>query len=363
VGSLLRPPELLAARQQHDAGQLPTDRLREIEDQAVLDALAMQREVGIGVVTDGEARRGTWLALWWEGLEGIVEVDEPPMRIEWHDIPDDSISQDELQLRPVAVTGKLSRRLPLTETEAAFLLAHADGRFKITMPSPTMTSTLWLAGHSEKAYPAVADMLADVVALQIAEIDALADLGVNWIQIDSLRYLSFLDPTLRARIAKLGLDLDAALAQTVALDNQVIAAAHRRGMTVGLHLCRGNNRSAWMATGSYEAVAEQLFGQVRADRLLLEYDTERAGGFEPLRHVPAGTMVVLGLVSSKTPVLESGDDLRRRIDEAARYVDPDHLAISPQCGFASTMQGNALTPDDQRRKLELVVSTAAEVWT
>lgn len=362
VGSLLRPPGVLAARRRRDAGELTTEQLRELEDRAAQAALDMQREVGIDVVTDGEVRRESWLALWWETLDGLEKIDEPPMRIDWHGLPDDSISQDDLQLEALVVGDRLRPRVRLPETEAEFLAAHADGPFKITMPSPNMMATLWMAGHSDRAYPTPDDMLADVVALQIAEIGALAQRGVDWIQLDSLRYVSFLDPSLRERLAQLGLDLDAQLAATVALDNAVIDAAHDRGMTVGLHLCRGNNRSAWMATGGYDPVAERLFGQVRADRFLLEYDSDRAGGFEPLRFVPDRTVVVLGLVSTKTPVLESAGRLRARIGQAARYVDGDRLALSPQCGFASTMLGNALSADDQRRKLELVVATAEQEW-
>ncbi len=206
-------------------------------------------------------------------------------------------------------------------------------------------------------------MLRDVVDLQVDEIGGLIGRGVTWIQLDSLRYVALIDEHMREVVSSLGVDPLQALSEAVAVDNELIRAAKKReGVTVGLHICRGNNRSAWYGSGSYEPVAERLFGEVEADRFLLEYDTDRAGGFEPLRFVPAGKTVVLGLVSSKTPELESQDDLRRRIDEASKFVPLENLALSPQCGFASTLLGNLMTIDEERRKLELVAETAEQVW-
>jgi 5-methyltetrahydropteroyltriglutamate--homocysteine methyltransferase len=358
VGSLLRPPEVLEAR----AAGSPD--LREIEDGAIRDALALQRSAGFEVVTDGELRRDTWLAYWWESVEGLVELDEHPVKIEWHDL-DERLDQDDLQLEPVVIGGRLARKSPsLPEIEADFLLREAGGQFKVTMASPTMAAALWLPGPSTDAYPSPDEVVRDAVALQVAEVESLLDRGVTWLQLDSLRYNAVIDEDLRRAVEQVGVDVTAVLAEAVAADNSVIAAARARNpdVTIGVHFCRGNNRSAWAASGSYDAIAEQLFGEVDADRFLLEYDTERAGGFEPLRFVPAGKTVVLGLVSSKTPELESPDDLRRRIDDAARFVPLENLALSPQCGFASTSRGNLLTTDDQRRKLELVVETAAAVW-
>ena len=194
--------------------------------------------------------------------------------------------------------------------------------------------------------------------------EGLIDQGVTWIQLDSLNYNQVLDPRFRAQVGVPGLSGEDILAASVAIDCELVRAAKRKdsGVTVGLHICRGNNRSAWMAQGSYEPIAERLFGEVGVDRFLLEYDTERAGGFEPLRFIRPGTTVVLGLVSSKVPQLESQDELRRRIDEAAAYVPLEDLALSPQCGFASTSKGNLLTIDEERRKLALVADAAAKVW-
>ncbi|HLH68932.1 MAG TPA: methionine synthase [Candidatus Dormibacteraeota bacterium] len=362
VGSLLRPPELLRARAAHREGRITLGQLREVEDRAILEALRLQGEVGLDVLTDGEYRRESWLSPFWDSLDGLTTASRPTVWIEWHGLPEGGPSQDELQLAPVVVNARLRRRVPLLRAEAAFLLKHAPAPFKVTMPSPTMTATLYVPGITDRAYPTPADMVREVAELQVAEVEELADLGVGWVQVDSLRYLSLLDERLRQRIHGLGVDTGRLLEETIALDNHVIGAAKRRGLTVGLHLCRGNNRSAWMASGGYEPIAERLFAEILADRLLLEYDSERAGGFEPLRFVAPGKTVVLGLVSTKTPVLESQDDLCRRIEEASRYVPIENLALGPQCGFASTLLGNLITVDDQRRKLELVVDTARRVW-
>jgi methionine synthase II (cobalamin-independent) len=365
VGSLLRPQAVLEARRAVAEGRGSLEKLGALEDQAILDALELQREAGIGVFTDGEIRRNTWLAYWLESVEGMASLDAATFRLEWQDIPDDSISVDDMQLEPIAAGGKLRRKSPsLPEVEAEFLHQNAPGPFKVTMASATMTASLWAPGVSDSVYSSPQDVVRDAVALQIEEVESLLDSGVTWIQLDSLRYGTVIDDSFRGSMEQLGFDAGRVLEETVAADNEVIAAARQKrpDVTVGVHFCRGNNRSAWLQTGGYEPVAEKLFGEVDADRFLLEYDDERSGGFEPLRFVPPGKTVVLGLVSSKTPQLESQDELRRRIDDATHFVPLESLALSPQCGFASTAQGNLLTVDDQRRKLELVVSTAAKVW-
>jgi 5-methyltetrahydropteroyltriglutamate--homocysteine methyltransferase len=218
-------------------------------------------------------------------------------------------------------------------------------------------------GVTDKFYPTRADLVQEVVGMLQREVQALIAEGIAYIQLDSLRYvIQLADPQRRQLMIDAGEDPEKALVETIAADNATLQGARRPGVTVGLHMCRGNNRSAWAATGSYEAVAETAFSSLQVDRFLLEYDTERAGGFEPLRFVPRDKAVVLGLISSKDPRLESQDLLRRRIDEAARYVPLENLALSPQCGFASTAPGNLLTWDEQRRKLELIVETARKVW-
>jgi 5-methyltetrahydropteroyltriglutamate--homocysteine methyltransferase len=368
VGSLLRPPELLSARSLRDAGRLTAERLCEIEDRAVLAALDLQRAAGVRVFTDGEFRRANFMANLMETVGGLVPVDrETSFQPAWHRGRDGDRPRPpavETDLPAVAVGERLYRKVAQQTVEAAFLIKHSPGQFKITMASPTMGAQLWSPGVTDKVYASRGDMLDDFVQLQIHDVRALVAAGVTWIQLDSLAYIPYVDERRRAQSLARGVDVDARLDQLIEIDNALVRAAKERdpAVVVGMHFCRGNNRSAWTATGGYEPIAERLFGEVCVDRLLLEFDTERAGGFEPLRFVPPGRTVVLGLVSSKTPALESPDILKRRIDEAAKYLPLDQLALSPQCGFASTARGNLLTADDQLRKLELVAETAGAVW-
>jgi 5-methyltetrahydropteroyltriglutamate--homocysteine methyltransferase len=367
VGSLLRPPELLSARSLRDAGRLTAKQLSEIEDRAVLAALDLQRAAGLRVFTDGEFRRANFMANLMETVGGLVQVDrETSFQPAWHRGPDGRRPRPaaETDLPAVAVGERLYRRVAQQNVEAAFLIKHSPGQFKITMASPTMGAQLWVPGVTDKVYASRGDMLDDFVQLQINDVRALVAAGVTWIQLDSLAYIPYVDERRRAESLARGVDVDARLDQLIEIDNRLVLAAKERdpNVVVGMHFCRGNNRSAWTATGGYEPIAERLFGEVRVDRLLLEFDTERAGGFEPLRFVPPGRTVVLGLVSSKTPALESPEDLKRRIDEAAKHLPLDQLALGPQCGFASTARGNLVTVDDQRRKLELVATTAGAVW-
>jgi 5-methyltetrahydropteroyltriglutamate--homocysteine methyltransferase len=259
---------------------------------------------------------------------------------------------------------KLRQTRRLTGHESAFLKEHAPGPWKITMPGVLQRGMgWWKPGLSDQIYTSREEMVNDLVEMTRNEIKALIDEGVSYIQLDSLTYVIRLaDARWRQTLIDSGQDPDQLLDELIATDNATIAGIPRDGITVGLHMCRGNNRSAWTAEGGYELCAEKAFGQLNVDRFLLEYDTERAGGFEPLRFMPKNKMVVLGLISSKEPELESLDLLRRRIDEAAAFVPIENLAISPQCGFASTMRGNQLTWDEQRRKLELIAETARTVW-
>jgi 5-methyltetrahydropteroyltriglutamate--homocysteine methyltransferase len=361
VGSLLRPGWLLEARTAYKSGTMTADELGALSDRAVLDAIGLQQQAGIEVFTDGEMRRDNWMAGLLESTGGVVPCDQSG--VAWHR-GGEIVTGEETAFDAVAASEKVTRKGAHTSVEAAFLTGHAPGAFKITMISASMGPMLWRPGISDTVYPSAAELVRDLVALQIAEIEGLIDQGVRWIQLDSLGYNQVFDPVFREETGLGALSPEVILDATVTADAEVVSAVRRKDpdVTVGMHICRGNNRSAWMAQGSYEQVAERLFGEVGVDRFLLEYDTERAGGFEPLRFVRPGTTVVLGLVSSKVPGLESEDDLRRRIDQAARYVPMDDLAISPQCGFASTARGNQLTVDEERRKLELVARTAAAVW-
>ena len=366
VGSLLRPPELLQARADFAGGRIDRAQLREVEEACILKALDLQREVGLDVFTEGEYRRAAWSAGIRDAVEGLVPAERSPIgRIfnPWQG-PHGELANASMSSSPPMVAAKLRQTKRLTGDEAAFLRQHAPGPWKITMPGPlSLAGGLYEPGVTDQHYGSRAAFVAEIVQLLKNEVAALLEDGAPYIQLDSLHYVERVaDPTVRARMQREGEDPDAYLGEIIANDNAVLDGARREGVTVGLHMCRGNNRSAWHAEGSYEPIAERAFSELKVDRFLLEYDTERAGGFEPLRFVPADKMVVLGLISSKEPRLESMDTLRRRIDEAARYVPLERLAISPQCGFASTALGNLLSWDEQRRKLELVVETARAVW-
>jgi 5-methyltetrahydropteroyltriglutamate--homocysteine methyltransferase len=361
VGSLLRPSWLLEGRAAQQRGEIDDQALRELEDRAALEAIKVQQEAGMAVFTDGEVRRATWMAGVIESIGGVVRAPTPD--VAWHR-GDGHPPTEETDWNMVVANAKLTQKATHTSVEAAFMAGHAPGQFKITMMSSSMGGILWQPGTSDSVYPAPADLVRDLAALQASEIEGLIDQGVSWIQLDSLSYNQVYDPQFRAATGLALISPEVILDATVTVDAELVRATKRKdpAVTVGMHICRGNNRSAWMAAGSYEGVAERLFGEVGVDRFLLEFDTERAGSFAPLRFVRPGTTVVLGLVSSKLPELESRDDLRRRIDEAARYVPAENLALSPQCGFASTALGNLLTVDQERRKLELVAETASEIW-
>ena len=360
VGSFLRPPELLQAVAARDPN------LRRLEDKAILDVLELQREVGVDVYSDGEYRR-TWFADAWSALEGLVDAPAASfLRRGWRGESSDLAAEElgrVVNRGAVGAPVRLARRL--ARDECAFLRERAPGPFKITLPSAATGGLYWFRpGLTDAVYPTRRDLVDALAGLLAREVGLLVQEGAPYVQLDSLSYvIDLADPDNRALLEADGLDPEEVLDEVIAGDNAPLApAVAADGVTVALHMCRGNNRSAWTAEGSYEPVAERAFGELEVDRFLLEYDTERAGGFEPLRFVPRGKKVVLGLISTKTPELESQDELLRRIEEATRYVPVENLALSPQCGFASTARGNLLTPDDQRRKLELLVDTARKVW-
>jgi 5-methyltetrahydropteroyltriglutamate--homocysteine methyltransferase len=357
---------LLQARAAYDQGRLTLAQLRQSEDTAILQALELQLQVGIDVYSDGEYRRRWFAAAFEESVEGITEEPEAVADRRWQGQHSDlaMATSADIRLTQRVVGAKLRQVRRLTAHESGFLQQHAPGPFKITIPGVMTRALAWYKpGLTDKFYPTRADLVQEFVGMIQREVQALLNEGVAYIQLDSLHYVIRLaDPRYQQQMAQTGADLDKELDEVIAADNASLQGARKPGVTVGLHMCRGNNRSAWISEGGYEAVAEKAFNLLDVDRFLLEYDTERAGGFEPLRFVPRGKTVVLGLISSKVPQLESQDQLRRRIDEAAQYVAMEHLALSPQCGFASTAPGNMLTWDEQRRKLELVVETARRVW-
>jgi 5-methyltetrahydropteroyltriglutamate--homocysteine methyltransferase len=363
VGSLLRQPWMREARAEYRQGRLTDEQLREVEDRAALENIGVQRDAGIEVFTDGEVRRETWMAGLLESTGGMTVVRNPD-GVRWRRDDGASPPAAETDFDLTVANATVFRKNRLTNVEAEFMARQVPGKFKITMMSAAMGGMVWRPDVSSAAYPSPVDLVNDLVQLQIEEIGDLAERGTRWVQLDSLGYNQVFDDQFRAATGNSSIDPKLILEASVGADAAIVRGAKAKDpdITVAMHICRGNNRSAYMAQGSYEPVAERLFGEVEVDRFLLEYDTERAGGFEPLRYIRPGTVVVLGLISSKVPRLESQDDLRRRIDEAARYVPLENLAISPQCGFASTSGGNLLTADEQKRKLELVTDTARKVW-
>jgi 5-methyltetrahydropteroyltriglutamate--homocysteine methyltransferase len=387
VGSYLRPPQLLHARAAFQQGQLERAQLREAEDTAVLQVLDLQRQVGIDVCTDGEYRRGGWTGGLPQAVEGFEEPDEPdresPISMRWRgehldllrgqgraalagtDEPAVAVARAGMAAFSGVIASKLRAKGRIYGEDSAFLKQHARGPFKITVTSPTWYLRQYRHGVSDRVYPTPADALRDLQAITQNEIRSLVvDDRVDYLQVDSIRYVfDFTDDERRQAWHARGIDPDQAIEENITADNAVLEGIPRDGVTFGLHMCRGNNRSNYFAAGGYERIAEKAFPALNFDRFLLEYDTDRAGGFEPLRFVPPGKTVVLGLISTKVAQLESQDQLLRRIDEAARYVPMQNLALSPQCGFASVLQGNAITWDDQRRKLELLVDTARKAWS
>jgi 5-methyltetrahydropteroyltriglutamate--homocysteine methyltransferase len=360
VGSLLRPPALLRARDEFAAGRITGAGLRAAEDDAVRDAVAMQRDAGLRSVTDGEFRRASWHMDFIYQIGGIGQV------------PGHLVSQfrnaaGTIEFTPPAI--RVNRRVTMDTTifgeDFAFLASVAGpGQVpKQTIPAPSMVHyrSGVRAVVDESIYPDVEEFWGDVAAAYGEEVRRLAELGCRYLQVDdiSLAYLN--DPAQRAYISDRGEDAEHMHLRYISLINAAVAD-RPAGMAVATHLCRGNYRSSWVASGGYDFVAEALFNELDVDGFFLEYDDERSGGFEPLRFVPPGKQVVLGLVTTKRPQLESKDELKRRIDEAAKYVPLDQLCLSGQCGFSSTVEGNTLTVDDEIAKLRLIVDVAHEVW-
>jgi 5-methyltetrahydropteroyltriglutamate--homocysteine methyltransferase len=361
VGSFLRPPELLAARGSGDA-----QRLREVEDRAILQVLAKQKDLGFDVFTDGEFRRSNFMGDFTEAVEGFDFGDG--LARSWNTAVQGALvgpgpSGSRGRVAGVVVE-KLHAVRPLTGHELPFLKQHSPGDIKMTLPSATQFPAIsFKAGRTEKAYKDHSALLWDIVEIMKTELGRLASEGVKYIQIDAPRYSYFMDPKWREWIRKeMKVEPDAFLEESIRADNACFAVARKPGVTLGIHLCRGNSRSHWYAEGGYDPIAEKLFATMDVDRFLLEYEDARSGTFEPLRFVPKNKMVVLGLISSKVPQMENGDDIVKRIDEAAKYVPLENLALSPQCGFASTMEGNLVSEDVQWAKLRLVVETARRVW-
>ena len=355
IGSLLRPEELLQAR----SGKATTVELRALEDKHILKVLERQNQLGFKIFTDGELRRGNFMSDFNEAVEGIDEG--VAVVRNWQT---GSGASPRPSMVPGMVIGKIKQTRRLTGHEFAFTKQHSLGDVKVTLPTANQFPAIYYKkGISDKIYPTYSDFLWDIVPIIKSEIQTLANEGAQYVQIDAPRYSYYIDPKWRDYIKnEMGLDPEQALDEAIRADNACLEGAKRSGVNLAIHLCLGNNRSQWYAEGGYDAIAEKLFGQLNVDTFLLEYESERAGTFEPLRFVSRSKTVVLGLVSSKLAAMESPDQLARRVDEASRYVPLENLAISPQCGFASTMEGNLLTEEQQWQKLKLVVDTAHKVW-
>jgi len=358
VGSLLRPPELLQARADHSAGQITDEELRAIEDGAIKDAVKMQEDVGLRSATDGEFRRASWHMDFIYQLGGVGEA-EQHMHVKFHNADGDI----EFSPAMMQVHGRVTLDHPIFADDFSYLQTLTTSATpKLTIPSPSMVH--YRGGRAtidETVYPDLDAFWSDLTAAYAAQVKAIADLGCTYLQFDdtSLAYLN--DPQQREEITARGSDGEHMHETYIRHINEALKDKPE-GLSVTTHMCRGNFRSSWVATGSYDFVAEALFNELDVDGFFMEWDDSRSGGFEPLRFVPPGKVVVLGLVTTKKGELETKDELKRRIEEASKFVGIDQLCLSPQCGFSSTVEGNALSYDQEVAKLRLIVETAQEVW-
>jgi 5-methyltetrahydropteroyltriglutamate--homocysteine methyltransferase len=360
VGSLLRPPELLRAREDHAEGRIDDDELRAIEDAAIRDVVKLQEEVGLRSVTDGEFRRASWHMDFIYQLDGISKVLDETLHVQFRN------ERGTLEFAPPSL--HVDDRIGLSTTifgdAFAFLASQASERQtpKLTIPSPSMVHYRGgRAAVDQSVYPDLDRFWADLTAAYAEEVRRLGELDCTYLQFDdtSLAYLN--DPAQREHVREIGGDAEHQHEAYIRHINEALVD-RPAGMAVTTHMCRGNFRSSWVAEGGYDFVAEALFNELQVDGFFMEWDDARSGGFEPLRFVPKGKVVVLGLVTTKRGELEDRDLLLRRIDEASQHVDLDQLCLSPQCGFSSTVEGNALTREQQAAKLRLVVEVAEEVW-
>jgi 5-methyltetrahydropteroyltriglutamate--homocysteine methyltransferase len=351
VGSLLRPRALTDAFRAHRDRQIDDAALGQILDRSIREAIALQEDVGLQSITDGEFRRGSWFLGFVDAVDGLT-VKESLF----------AFGGDHAHWSCPACDAKVRRTRGITTEEFKFVRGATRRTPKVTMPSPTAMH-FWRGKDTvdAKVYPDIEQFFADLAAVYQQELKALAALGATYVQLDEVPIAMLCDDKVRAKLRGGGIDPDALLSRYVALINQALAG-RPAGMIVGMHLCRGNYKGQWMAEGGYDPIAEMLFNDIDVDAFFLEYDSPRAGDFAPLRHVPRSKSVVLGLVTTKTPDSPSADDLKRRIDAAAKVMPLERLALSPQCGFASSVGGNPVTVDDERRKLALVVEVADAVW-
>ncbi|MGH3799391.1 MAG: cobalamin-independent methionine synthase II family protein [Pseudonocardiaceae bacterium] len=358
VGSLLRPHKLLAARERLERGEIGPPEFKRVEDGAVDAAIRLQEGVGLTVVTDGEMRRLSFQSQLTEAVEGFSDWDLDAFL--WGDWHGDEVADKRIERPPIAVLGRLRRRRLLSAEEFTYARGQTQRIVKVTLPSPSLFANFYDPQRSRGAYPTLESFLADVSEILSEEVDELVRLGCEYVQLDAPHYPLLLDAAYRDFYASRGWPAQRWLELGLELDNTVIG--QRPGVVFGFHLCRGNQHSRWLVAGGYDWLAQRLFPRVRAQRLLLEYDDERSGGFEPLVAVPPDKTVVLGLVTTKTARQETVDELETRIRQAARHVPLERLALSAQCGFATSLLGNALSTADQQAKLQTIVATAERVW-
>lgn len=355
IGSMLRPKYLLQAREQYATGQISAAEFKHIEDCAVDESVAIQEQAGVEVVTDGEMRRNVFASQLAQATEGFQKVADN--WVDWFDLNGNRIRD------PVTVglVSKIKRRRHLSAEEFSYLRGKTKRLTKITIPSPTMYAYYWVPGISDAAYASTDAYLADVTGILRDEVAELVRLGAGYIQIDAPEFGMLIDPHQQKWFASKGFNPDTMVEDGVEMINKIIEG--HSGVTFGLHVCRGNDASRYMAKGSYARIGEMVFANTKVDRLLLEYDDERSGDFSPLKSVPKDKLVVLGLVTTKTPRAETVAELRSRIQEASRFMPLERLALSTQCGFASVAQGNAITFEAQEQKLRLVAAAANQVWS
>ncbi len=354
VGSLLRPEYLKQAFAAFEEGRIGRDELAAAQDRAALEAIRLQEDCGLDVLTDGEVRRRFWFDPLTASLGYNYQASAPVPFTAGASRP----AEAPPKLPVVTERLRIVENLPLREY--TFVHDHARTPAKTTIAGMTYASVLWVPGESDGSYPDRDAYMADALRLMKEIVGEVVAAGTNYVQLDSPRYTHVVSEEGRANLRRVGLDVETWLDRMIAYDNELIGAFP--DVTWAVHLCRGNHRSMWSVEGAYDAIAEQLFTGLHVDRILAEYDSPRAGTFAPLRFVPDDKVVVLGLVTTKEPELEDEDELRRRIDEASSYVPLDRLALSPQCGFASTLPGNLVTVEDERAKLRLVAQVAHEVW-
>jgi 5-methyltetrahydropteroyltriglutamate--homocysteine methyltransferase len=360
VGSLLRPPELLEARERYAAGEISAAEFKRVEDGAVDWAISLQERAGLPIVTDGEMRRESFQSQLVEAVEGFGEhTIDAYLWGEWHG--EGSVGDRRIE-RPatLGVVGKLRRKRHLSVEEFVYARARTDRIIKVTLPSPSLYANFWTPELSKEAYPTLDDFLEDIAQTLREEVEELVRLGAVYIQLDAPHYPLLLEEKTRTFYEARGWDLDRWLGRGIELDNYVMG--DHPGVTFAFHLCRGNQGSRWLVSGSYEPLARRIFGGIGAERLMLEYDDERSGGFESLTHVPEDKIAVLGLVTTKTSRREEPEELEARIREASRFVPLERLALSPQCGFATSVIGNAISVEDEEHKLRTIVETTERVW-